>query len=161
VKLVDVEVQLGQIEEAASRLDEAIRSHGKRRSPELSLLQHAMAKVATAAGDEEAVFAWLEAALYSDRQNGAVASELAALAMSRGEFDVAIKALQLVTLLKTPGPMSRAEAYLRQAAIAKHRGDIKKSALLAKRAITTEPDYQEAKVFLEELQVRESMIPEA
>jgi hypothetical protein len=57
--------------------------------------------------------------------------------------------------------MSRAEAYLRQAAIAKHRGDIKKSALLAKRAITTEPDYQEAKVFLEELQVRESMIPEA
>jgi tetratricopeptide (TPR) repeat protein len=161
VKLVDVEVQLGLIEDAASRLDEAIRSHGKRRSPELSILQHAMAKVATAAGDEEAVFAWLEAALYSDRQNGAVASELAALAMSRGEFDVAIKALQLVTLLKTPGPMSRAEAYLRQAAIAKHRGDIKKSALLAKRAITTEPDYQEAKVFLEELQVRESMIPEA
>jgi tetratricopeptide (TPR) repeat protein len=161
VKLVDVEVQLGQIEGAASRLDEAIRSHGKRRSPELSVLQHAMAKVATAAGDEEAVFAWLEAALYSDRQNGAVASELAALAMSRGEFDVAIKALQLVTLLKNPGPMSRAEAYLRQAAIAKHRGDIKKSALLAKRAITTEPDYQEAKVFLEELQVRESMIPEA
>jgi tetratricopeptide (TPR) repeat protein len=161
VKLVEVEVQLDQIEAAAGRLDEAIKSHGKRRSPELSLLQHAMAKVATAAGDEEAVFAWLEAALYSDRQNGAVASELATLAMSRGEFDVAIKALQLVTLLKTPGPMSRAEAYLRQAAIAKHRGDIKKSALLAKRAITTEPDYQEAKIFLEELAVRESMIPEA
>ena len=99
--------------------------------------------------------------MYSDRQNGAVASELAALAMSRGEFDVAIKALQLVTLLKTPGPMSRAEAYLRQAAIAKHRGDIKKSALLAKRALTTEPEYQEAKTFLEELQLRESMIPEA
>jgi tetratricopeptide (TPR) repeat protein len=161
VKLVEVEVQLDQIEAAAGRLDEAIKSHGKRRSPELSLLQHAMAKVATAAGDEEAVFAWLEAALYSDRQNGAVASELATLAMSRGEFDVAIKALQLVTLLKNPGPMSRAEAYLRQAAIAKHRGDVKKSALLAKRAITTEPDYQEAKVFLDELQVRESMIPEA
>jgi tetratricopeptide (TPR) repeat protein len=121
-----------------------------------------MARVASAAGDEEAIFAWLEAALYSDRQNGAVASELASRAMARGEFDVAIKALQLVTLLKTPGPMSRAEAYLRQAAIAKHRGDIKKSALLAKRAITTEPDYQEAKVFLEELNVTgDSLIPEA
>ncbi len=162
VKLVDVEVQLGNIEDAASRLDEAIKSHGKRRSPELSVLQHAMARVATAAGDEEAIFAWLEAALYSDRQNGAVASELATLAMARGEFDVAIKALQLVTLLKTPGPMSRAEAYLRQAAIAKHRGDIKKSALLAKRAITTEPEYQEAKVFLDELQVSgDSLAPEA
>lgn len=162
VKLVDVEVQLGHIEEAAGRLDEAIRRHGKRRSPELSILQHAMARVATAAGDDEAVFAWLEAALYSDRQNGAVASELAALAMSRGEYDVAIKALQLVTLLKNPGPMSRAEAYLRQAAIAKQRGDVKKSALLAKRALTTEPEYEEAKRFLEELQVTgDSLIPEA
>jgi lipopolysaccharide biosynthesis regulator YciM len=165
VKLVDVEVQLGQIEDAASRLDEAIRSHGKRRSPDLSLLQHAMARVASAAGDEEAIFAWLEAALYSDRQNGTVASELAALAMARGDYDVAIKALQLVTLLKNPGPMSRAEAYLRQAAIAKHRGDIKKSALLAKRAITTDPDYEEAKVFLGELQVSgeatDSLLPEA
>ena len=90
--------------------------------------------------------------LYSDRQNGTVAAELAALAMARGELDVAIKALQLVTLLKSPGPMSRAEAYLRQAAIAKHRGDTKKSALLAKRAITTDPDYEEAKAFLDELQ---------
>ena len=149
------------LKKKASRLDEAIRRHGKRRSPELSLLQHAMAKVASAAGDDEAIFAWLEAALYSDRQNGAVASELATLAMTRGDFDVAIKALQLVTLLKNPGPMSRAEAYLRQAAIAKHRGDIKKSALLAKRAITTEPDYQEAKTFLDELQVSgDSLIPE-
>jgi tetratricopeptide (TPR) repeat protein len=159
VKLVEVEVELDHIEAAAARLEEAIRSHGKRRSPELSLLQHAMARVATAAGDEEAIFAWLEAALASDRQNGAVASELAALAMSRGEFDVAIKALQLVTLLKTPGPMSRAEAYLRQAAIAKHRGDLKKSALLAKRAITTDPGYQEARAFLGELEVAGDSLP--
>lgn len=151
VKLVDTQVRLDQIETAAGRLDEAIRKHGKRRSPELSHLQHAMAKVAEAAGDEEAIFAWLEAALYSDRQNGVVAAELAALAMARGEFDVAIKALQLVTLLKTPGPMSRAEAYLRQAAIAKHRGDTKKSALLAKRAVTTDPEYADAKSFLDDL----------
>ena len=152
-------MELDHIEAAAARLEEAIRSHGKRRSPELSLLQHAMARVATAAGDEEAIFACLEAALASDRQNGAVASELAALAMSRGEFDVAIKALQLVTLLKTPGPMSRAEAYLRQAAIAKHRGDLKKSALLAKRAITTDPAYQEARAFLGELEVSGDSLP--
>jgi tetratricopeptide (TPR) repeat protein len=151
IKLVDVQVALGDVESAATRLDEAIRSYGKRRSPDLSQLQHAMARVARAAGDDEAAFAWLEAAMYSDRQNGPVAAELAALAMSRGEFDVAIKALQLVTLLKTPGPMTRAEAYLRQAAIAKHRGDNKKAALLAKRAVTTDPEYQDAKAFLDEL----------
>jgi hypothetical protein len=40
--------------------------------------------------------------------------------------------------------MGAYKAYLRQAAIAKHRGDVKKFALLAKRALTTEPEYQEA-----------------
>jgi tetratricopeptide (TPR) repeat protein len=151
IKLIDVQVAVGEIEQAAVRLEQAIRAHGRRRSPELADLQFAMARVARAAGDEEAVFAWLEAALFSDRQNGAVASELASLAMARGELDVAVKALQLVTLLKVPGPMSRAEAYLRQAAIAKHRGDIKKSALLAKRAVTTDPEYREAQGFLDDL----------
>jgi hypothetical protein len=55
--------------------------------------------------------------------------------------------------------MSRAEAYLRQAAIAKHRGDLKKSALLAKRAITTDPAYQEARTFLGELEVSGDSLP--
>jgi hypothetical protein len=39
---------------------------------------------------------------------------------------------------------------------------IKKSALLAKGAVTAEPDYQEAKVSMEELEVTgDSLIPEA
>src|SRR5690606_36493838 len=108
----------------------AIKEHGKRRSPQLSELQHAMANVAEAAGDDEGRFAWLEAALQSDRRNGVVAAELAVFAMERGEYDAAIKALQLVALLKEDSPMSRAEAYLRQGIIAQERGDTKKALLL-------------------------------
>jgi hypothetical protein len=59
--------------------------------------------------------------------------------------------LQLVTLLKDSAPMSRAEAYLRQGIIANEKGDPKKAALLAKRALSTDGDYAEAKAFLAKL----------
>ncbi|MEN9578048.1 MAG: hypothetical protein RJA70_1057 [Pseudomonadota bacterium] len=141
----------GQIEQACKLLESAIKSHGKKRSPELSQLQHAMALIAQAAGDEEGRFAWLDAALQSDRKNGDVASELAVFAMDRGDFDSAIKALQLITLLKEECPMSRAEAYLRQGIIAQQRGDNKKAALLGKRALTADAGYSPAQEFLDQL----------
>jgi hypothetical protein len=47
--------------------------------------------------------------------------------------------------------MSRAEAYLRQGMIAEQKGDRKKAIFLAKRALTTEPEYGDAKLFLEQV----------
>jgi tetratricopeptide (TPR) repeat protein len=110
-----------------------------------------MAKIAHVAGDEEGRFAWLDAALQSDRKNGVIASEMALFCMERADYDNALKALQLVTLIKEDAPMGRGEAYLRQAHIAELRGDPRKAALLAKRALTAEPDYQPAKLFLDRL----------
>jgi len=151
IKLTDTLAAIGDIEESANILDRAIDAFGKRRSPELAELQHAMARVGRIAGDWEAVFAWLDAAVQTDRQNGAAASELAVIAMERGEHDIAIKALQAITLLKGEAPMSKAEAYLRQGMIAETKGDPKKAVFLAKRALTQEPDYADAKAFLERL----------
>jgi tetratricopeptide (TPR) repeat protein len=151
VKLADTLAAIGEIEEAANLLDRGIDSFGKRRSPELSELQHAMARVGRIAGDWEAVFAWLDAAVQTDRQNGGAASELAIAAMERGELDIAIKALQAITLLKADAPMSKAEAYLRQGMIAEQKGDAKKAVFLAKRALAQEPDYADAKTFLDRL----------
>lgn len=141
----------GDIENACAVLGEGIRVHGKRRSPQLAELQYGMARIAHVAGDEEGRFAWLDAAMQSDRKNGAVASELALFCMERGDFDNAIKALQLITLLKEDCPMGKGEAYLRQAHIAEVRGDPRKAALLAKRALTAEPEYLPAKTFLDRL----------
>jgi tetratricopeptide (TPR) repeat protein len=151
VRPTDTLALVGEIEEAANLLDAAINVRAKKRTPELSELQHAMARVGRVAEDYEAVFAWLEAAIQSDRQNGAAASELAVLAMEQGELDVAIRALQAITLLKESAPMSRAEAYLRQGIIAEQKGDRKKAVFLAKRALTTEPDYDDAKSFLQKI----------
>jgi tetratricopeptide (TPR) repeat protein len=151
IKLADILGNVGEIEEAANILDHTIDIYGKKRSPELAELQHAMARIGRIAGDWEAVFAWLDAAVQTDRQNGAAASELAVLAMERGELDVAIKALQAITLLKGDAPMSKAEAYLRQGMIAEQRGDAKKAVFLAKRALTQDPSFDDARAFLERL----------
>lgn len=151
IKLADTLGAIGEIEEAANLLDRGIDAYGKKRSPELSELQHSMARIGRIAGDWEAVFAWLDAAVQTDRQNGAAASELAVVAMERGELDIAIKALQAITLLKADAPMSKAEAYLRQGMIAEQKGDAKKAVFLAKRALAQEPDYADAKSFLERL----------
>jgi tetratricopeptide (TPR) repeat protein len=141
----------GRVAEACAILEESIKTHGKRRSRELSELQYAMSIVAAAAGDEEGRFAWLEAALQSDRKNGEVASELAVVAHERGLLDEAIRALQLITLLKEEAPMSRAEAYYRQAVIAHQRDDRRKAVLLAKRALGADADLDAAKELLQEM----------
>lgn len=151
VLLANAQIAKGEIEEASSTLMAAIDAHGKRRTPILSDLQQAMAKVAAASVDIDGQFQWLEAALQSNRQNGSAAAELAVLAMDHQNYDLAIKALQIVTLLKDTGPMSRAEAYLRQGMIAKAKGDDRKAVLLGKRALSTDPEYEDARQFLEEL----------
>lgn len=149
--LADAYLAQDNVDAASKVLQQAVDAHGKRRTLELSQLQHGLARVARAKGDEAAVLSWLETSLLTDRQNGHAAADLAVFAQERGMHDTAIKALQLITLLKTPGPMGRAEAYLRQAIIANQQGDAKKAVLLARKATATDPDYAEAQGFLAEL----------
>lgn len=151
VNLAEAYVLADRISDATTLLDAAMAAHGKKRSPQLSELQQVMAHATRALGDEQGYLNWLDTALNTDRQNGKAASELASEAMNRGLHELAIKALQLVTLLKDSAPMSRAEAYLRQGFIANDKGDPKKAALLAKRALSADADYAEAKAFLVKL----------
>ena len=95
--------------------------------------------------------AWLNAAFESDAQNGEAAAALADAATEAGQLDVALKALKAITLMKAPKPMSRAMAYLRQGMIAQHQGDLRKAAMLAKKAQQEDPALDEAQIFLQSL----------
>lgn len=139
-RLAQIHVVQGDTALARQMLDEAIKEHGKRRSPELALLQHAMAGVEEAEENLDAMFAWLEAALISDRNNAEIASELAVRAQAAERYEVAVKALQNLALNKTDAGMSKAEAYFRQAQIAAIVGDEKKALLMARRAHATDND---------------------
>ncbi len=149
--LADAYTLSSEIDRAMELLTPAIEKHKNRRSKELAALQHRMARAANAGGGRDVELQWLVKALECDMQNGQVAAELAEVAIELRQFEVALKALKAVTLLRTPGPMSRALATLRQGQIAYQQGDPKRAVLLAKKALAEEPSLDEAGEFLREL----------
>ncbi|MBL8681092.1 MAG: hypothetical protein JNK05_18055 [Myxococcales bacterium] len=151
VGLCDAYIAIGNIEAASALLQNAINGHRNRRSAELGALQYRMARAAAAVGDQGVQLAWLNAALESDHQNGSVASELAELAMAFDDLDTALKALRALTLMKAPGPMTRAEAFYRQGVIAFKQGDPRKAAFLAKRALSEDGELSAARELLTQL----------
>ncbi len=151
VGLCDAYIAVGNIEAASTLLQTAINGHRNRRSAELGALQYRMARAAAAVGDQGVQLAWLNAALESDHQNGGVASELAELAMTYEDLETAMKALRALTLMKNPGPMSRAEAFYRQGVIAFKQGDPRKAAFLAKRALSEDGELSAARELLTQL----------
>lgn len=151
VALIDARTASGQLAEAGALLESAIENHPKRRSPELSELQHRMARLASVGGDRRLEMDWLNQALLTDKQNLHAATELAELAMELGEYDTAMEALRAITLSKVDGPMSRAMAFLKQAQISHERGESRRALLWARKARTEDPELQEAVDFLREL----------
>ncbi|HEY8427868.1 MAG TPA: tetratricopeptide repeat protein, partial [Sandaracinaceae bacterium] len=151
IALADAYMGSGRLQEAVELLQEAIGGFKKRRSPQLAAMQLRMARIAGISGDHETQKEWLSVALDSDKNNGEIASELAELAMALQDDETALKALRVVTLLKTPGPMSKAVAFLRQAQIAHRQGDQQKAVLWARRARLEDETLVEAQQFLEQL----------
>ncbi len=149
--LADAYTVCGEVDRAMELLTPAIEKHKNRRSKELGALQHRMARAANAGGGRDVELQWLIKALECDMQNGQVAAELAEVGIELRQFDIALKALKAITLLRHPGPMSRALATLRQGQIAYQQGDPKRAVLLAKKALAEEPTLSEAEDFLREL----------
>ncbi|MEM7607652.1 MAG: tetratricopeptide repeat protein, partial [Myxococcota bacterium] len=151
VLLADAYMAADQHAEAGQLIEDAIGRHTRRRSPELSELQHRMAKLARSAGDRSLEIQWLSAALESDKNNGFVAAELAQLAWAEGDADTALAALRAVTLSRTEGPMSRAQAFLMQAQIAHQRGEARRALLWARKAKSEDGSLAGVDAFLAEL----------
>ncbi len=151
VMLADAYIGANRLQEAANFLDTALQAQKGRRSREVSLMQHRMAMIAGSVGDRANEAGWLNAALDSDAQNSEAAARLADVATEMGQFDVAIKALKAIAMMKSPKPITRAMAYVRQALIAQHQGDVRKAVLLARKAQSEDPSLEEANSLLAEL----------
>lgn len=149
--LVDAMIGSDQLAEAVEVLQASIGAKGRRRSPGLAGLQLRMGRIAGLSGDPATQLEWIKVALDTDKGNGAVAAELAELAIQMGDDATALNALKVVTLQKTPGPMSKAVAFLRQAQIAQRQGDQQKAVLWARRARMEDAELREAEDFLQTL----------
>ncbi|MGF1469343.1 MAG: DUF6584 family protein [Sandaracinaceae bacterium] len=148
IALSDAYMGTGRYQEAVELLTHTINGFPRRRSPHLAAMQFRMGRIAGLSGDAETQKEWLSVALDADKNNGDVAAELAELAMHLGDDESALKALRVVTLLKEPGPMTKAVAFLRQAQIAHRQGDQQKAVLWARRAKVEDDTLTEAHEFL-------------
>lgn len=151
VMLADALIGSNRLQEAANFLDTALTAQKGRRSREVSMMQQRMAAIAGAVGDRANEAGWLNAALDSDSQNSEAAARLADVATEMGQWDVAIKALKAIAMMKSPKPITRAMAYVRQALIAQHQGDLRKAVLLARKAQSEDPNLEDANTLLLEL----------
>ncbi len=151
VALVDAYTATGAHAEAGQLLEVAIAAHGKRRTPELAMLQQRMARLAGAAGARDTELEWYKVALESDKNSGDIAADLAELAMALGDSETASKALRAITLMKQTGRMSRAVAFLRQAQLAHQKADTRRAVLWTRKAKEEDPGLTEADDFLREL----------
>jgi hypothetical protein len=77
-----------------------------------------------------------------------VCADVALRAIELGELELANRALRAVTLLKVPGPMSRALAYQYMGDIAHRQGDPKRALVLLKRALTEDPSLEGARALV-------------
>jgi thioredoxin-like negative regulator of GroEL len=148
---VDAMIGADQLAEAVEVLQAAISAKGRRRSPGLAQLQLRMGRIAGLSGDPATQLEWQKVALDTDKGNGAIAAELAELAITLGDDASALNALKVVTLQKAPGPMSKALAFLRQAQIAHRQGEPQKAVLWARRARMEDAELKEAEEFLHQL----------
>jgi predicted Zn-dependent protease len=150
VGLADAHTAVGDLDRADELLDLAMAGLRGRRTPELALLQHRKARLAGARGDHEAQLELLQQAYLTDKNNGQIAAELADLAEAVEAYDLAVKVLRTITLLED-SPISRTEAFLRQAKIAHRRGDRQRAVLWARKARHEDADDANVAQFLTEL----------
>jgi tetratricopeptide (TPR) repeat protein len=118
---------------------------------ELAMLYLRLGRAAGGLGDGAGQLQALKRALEADRKNGHVAAELADLAETMGDDELALRALRAVTLHAQTGPITPAMAFFRQARIVLRQGDRPRAIIFTKRALQEDPALEDAKAFLAQL----------
>ncbi len=151
--LAGIHLQAGHLDEADTLLDGIISGMGNRRSPELGQMYYRKALIARARGDRDAELGFLQEAMANDKDNGHLAAEVAELAEALESWDIAMKVLRAITMMDSGEcPISKAQAYARQARIAHRTGDPKRAIFWARRATQEDPFLEEAAVLLRQLE---------
>lgn len=152
VTLADAHLAQGALDTAGEILQAAADSLRAPRGADAAMLFQRMARVAGSQGDTPRQLELLQSAFNADKQNGDVAAELADLAEVLEEWDIAVRVLRTITLLEGDCPISRPQAFLRQAQIALHRGDRQRAVLWARKAKHEGPDDPDVDQFLAQLE---------
>jgi Tfp pilus assembly protein PilF len=149
--LLDATILAGDRERAAALLGELLADPKSLKSEELGMLYQRQSRLAAASGDRDAQLQLLKKALDADRRSIPIASELADLAESIGDDELALRALRVVAANPVKDAKVLALAYLRQARIAHRAKDRSRAIIFVKRAIQENPELEEARALLDQL----------
>ncbi len=143
--LADAYLTSTRVSDAAALLEAVLAPQRGRRSRELGPIYWQLARVCREQGDEAGEVRALALAMECDTQSGDVCADVGLRAMELGQVDLATRALRAVTLLRVPGPMSKALAYQYLGELARKQGDAKRALTLLRRAMTEDPALEGTK----------------
>jgi hypothetical protein len=81
-----------------------------------------------------------------------VCSDVALRALELAELELASRALRAITLMKTPGPMTKALAYQHMGEIARTQGDPRRALALVNRALAEDPSLEGARALVDAIE---------
>ena len=149
--LLDAYVAAGTLDRASAVLTELLADAKAMKPEELATLYRRQSKIAAATGDRDGQLQALKKALDTDRKSVSIANELADLAESIGDDDLALRALRVVAASPIKDAKVVGLAYLRQARIAHRAKDRSRAIIFVKRALQEDPDLEEARALLDQL----------
>jgi tetratricopeptide (TPR) repeat protein len=151
ILLSDAYLAAGTLDKASTILSELLTTGKGMKPEELASLHHRQSRLAGLAGDKDGQLQALKKALDADRRSVAIANELADLAESIGDDELALRALRVVAASPVKDAKVLGHAYLRQARIAHRAKDRARAIIFVKRALQEDPELEEARALLDQL----------
>ena len=151
ILLSDAYVAAGTLDKASGILSELLAGGKGMKPEEQASLHHRQSKLAALAGDRDGQLQALKKALDADRRSVAIAIELADLAETIGDDELALRALRVVAASPVKDAKVLGHAYLRQARIAHRAKDRARAIIFVKRALQEDPELEEARALLDQL----------
>jgi tetratricopeptide (TPR) repeat protein len=139
--------------EAAQVLEKVIASFGSRRTKELALYHHRLARALTQLGDKDVALAQLDMAFKIDPGSVSVLRDLGVLAYETNDLDRAQKTFRALLLqrLDPAAGISKGEVFYYLGEISAKQGDRAKAVQMFERAIENDPALERARTKLSEL----------
>jgi tetratricopeptide (TPR) repeat protein len=139
--------------QAAQVLEKIIASFGNRRTKELALYHHRLARVLAQLGDKDLALAQLDVAFKIDPGSVGVLRDLGVLALEVNDLERAQKTFRALLLqrLDSSAGISKAEVFYYLGEISAKQGDKAKALQMFERAIENDPALERARAKLAEL----------
>jgi tetratricopeptide (TPR) repeat protein len=139
--------------EAAQVLEKVIASFGNRRTKELALYHHRLARALTQLGDKDVALSQLDLAFKIDPGSVNVLRDLGVLAFETNDLDRAQKTFRALLLqrLDPNAGISKGEVFYYLGEISAKQGDRAKAMQMLERAIENDPTHARARAKLSEL----------